>query len=57
MNKSETKTSGFERFIMSVSKVLDKIKALGFKYSTIGAITTSVFDMQISGNKKILLQK
>ena len=41
----------------AVSKVLDKIKALGFKYSTIGAITTSVFDMQISGNKKILLQK
>ena len=41
----------------AVSKVLDKIKALGFKYSTIGAITTSVFDMQISGNKKLLLQK
>ena len=41
----------------AVSKVLDKIKALGFKYSTIGAITTSVFDMQISGNKKILLQE
>ena len=41
----------------AVSKVLDKIKALGFKYSTIGAITTSVFDMQISGNKKILLQQ
>ena len=27
--------------------VLDKIKALGYKYSTIGAITTSVFDMHI----------
>ncbi len=39
-----------------VSKVLDKIKATGFKYSTIGAITTSVFDMKISDNKKDLLQ-
>ncbi len=27
--------------------VLDEIKSLGFKYSTIGAITTSVFDMHI----------
>ncbi|MCD8200667.1 MAG: DNA-directed RNA polymerase subunit beta', partial [Clostridia bacterium] len=27
--------------------VLDKIKTLGYKYSTIGAITTSVFDMEI----------
>ncbi len=41
----------------AVSIVLDKIKALGFKYSTIGAITTSVFDMQISGDKKDILQK
>ncbi len=40
-----------------VSKVLDKIKALGFKYSTIGAITTSVFDMQIPGDKKEILAK
>ena len=39
-----------------VSKVLDKIKATGFKYSTIGAITTSVFDMKISDNKKDLLK-
>ena len=39
-----------------VSKVLDKIKATGFKYSTIGAITTSVFDMKISDNKKALLK-
>ncbi len=31
--------------------VLDKIKALGFKYSTIGAITTSVFDMHIPKEK------
>ena len=32
--------------------VLDKIKALGFKYSTIGALTTSVFDMHIPDAKK-----
>ncbi len=34
------------------AEVLDKIKALGFKYSTIGALTTSVFDMHIPGSKK-----
>ncbi len=32
--------------------VLDKIKSLGYKYSTIGAITTSVFDMHIPEAKK-----
>ena len=35
--------------------VLDKIKALGFKYSTIGAITTSVFDMHVPSSKKAIL--
>jgi DNA-directed RNA polymerase subunit beta' len=40
-----------------VAKVLDKIKELGFKYSTIGAITTSVFDMQIPGSKQEILRK
>jgi len=35
--------------------VLDKIKALGYKYSTIGAITTSVFDMHMPKNKKALI--
>ena len=35
--------------------VLDKIKALGFKYSTIGALTTSVFDMHIPPEKKVLI--
>ena len=35
--------------------VLDNIKALGFKYSTIGAITTSVFDMHIPPEKKDIL--
>lgn len=33
------------------AKVLDKIKSLGYKYSTIGAITTSVFDMNIPVDK------
>ncbi len=37
--------------------VLDKIKALGFKYSTIGAVTTSVFDMHIPAEKKDILAK
>jgi len=35
--------------------MLDQIKALGFKYSTIGAITTSVFDMHIPKEKKEIL--
>ena len=37
--------------------VLDKIKALGYKYSTIGAVTTSVFDMHIPEEKKDIIQK
>ncbi len=37
--------------------VLDKIKALGFKYSTIGAITTSVFDMHMPSKKKVILKE
>ena len=35
--------------------VLDKIKALGFKYSTVGAITTSVFDMHMPKEKVEIL--
>jgi len=35
--------------------VLDKIKVLGFKYSTIGAVTTSIFDMHIPPEKKGIL--
>ena len=38
-------------------KVLDNVKALGFKYSTIGSITTSVFDMNIPDEKKAILDK
>ncbi|OQC15713.1 MAG: DNA-directed RNA polymerase subunit beta' [Firmicutes bacterium ADurb.Bin080] len=40
-----------------VSLMLDNIKSLGFKYSTIGAITASVFDMQIPGSKNDILAK
>ena len=35
--------------------MLDEIKSLGFKYSTIGAVTTSVFDMHIPKDKKAIL--
>ena len=38
-------------------KVLDKIKVLGFKYSTIGAVTTSVFDMHIPPSKKDIIKE
>ncbi len=37
--------------------VLDKVKALGFKYSTIGAITTSVFDMHMPKDKSAILKE
>ena len=37
--------------------VLDKVKALGFKYSTIGAITTSVFDMHMPKDKAAILKE
>ncbi|MCL2375528.1 MAG: DNA-directed RNA polymerase subunit beta', partial [Firmicutes bacterium] len=37
--------------------VLDNIKALGFKYSTRGAVTTSIFDMHIPAQKKAILDE
>ena len=37
------------------SKVLDKIKSLGFHYSTIGAITVSVSDIVVPDEKKALI--
>ena len=37
--------------------VLDKVKALGFKYSTVGAITTSVFDMHMPKDKASILKE
>ncbi len=41
------KTGGAPR----AADILDKIKSLGYKYSTIGAITTSVFDMHVPDEK------
>ncbi len=38
-----------------VAQMLDRIKSLGFKYSTVGAITANVFDMKISENKKNII--
>ena len=37
--------------------VLDKIKATGFKYSTIGALTASVFDMHILPEKTKMIEE
>lgn len=39
------------------AEMLDRIKALGYKYSTIGAITASVFDMHIPGDKKLIVHE
>ena len=39
------------------SVVLDKIKALGYKYSTIGAMTTSIFDMHVPEQKKGIIEE
>jgi len=36
--------------------MLDNIKVLGYKYSTIGALTTSIFDMHIPAEKKSILE-
>ena len=41
----------------ATAELLDKIKALGYKYSTIGAITTSVFDMHMPKEKPEILHK
>ncbi len=46
------KTGGAPR----AADVLDKIKSLGYKYSTIGALTTSVFDMHIPDAKKEIVE-
>ncbi len=36
---------------------LDNIKNLGYKYSTVGSITTSVFDMNIPNSKKAYVEE
>ncbi len=38
------------------AEVLDNIKALGYKYSTQGAITISIADMTVPGEKKQLIE-
>ncbi len=47
------KTGGAPR----ASKVLDMIKERGYKYSTIAALTTSVFDMKVPGEKEEIVSK
>ncbi len=47
------KTGGAPR----AADVLDQIKTLGYKYSTVGAITTSVFDMHIPDAKKAIVEE
>ncbi|MBO7215243.1 MAG: DNA-directed RNA polymerase subunit beta', partial [Clostridia bacterium] len=37
------------------AETLDYVKALGYRYSTVGAITTSIFDMQVPDSKKEIL--
>lgn len=41
----------------ATAEVLDRIKSLGFKFSTVSGMTTSVFDMKIPGYKKDILDK
>ena len=38
-------------------KMLDHIKEIGYKYSTIGAITINVFDMQIPEDKAVMVKE
>ncbi len=39
------------------TEVLDAIKAMGFKYATLGAITISISDMTVPEKKKILIKE
>ena len=39
------------------AETLDNIKALGYKYSTISGLTTSVFDMKVPAEKHDLIKK
>ncbi len=43
--------------VSKTSEVLDRIKRLGFNYSTKGAVTVSVSDMIVPAEKKELLEK
>jgi DNA-directed RNA polymerase subunit beta' len=39
------------------AKILDAIKALGYKYSTIGALTINVFDMEIPEKRAVVIEE
>jgi DNA-directed RNA polymerase subunit beta' len=39
------------------TEVLDAIKAMGFKYSTLGALTISISDMTVPSKKRTLIQE
>jgi len=39
------------------AEVLDNVKAMGYKYSTKGAITISIFDMTVPEAKKVLIKE
>ena len=43
--------------IVCAADTLDNIKKLGYKYSTVGSITTSVFDMNIPNSKKAYVEE
>ena len=38
-------------------KMLDNVKELGYKYSTIGAVTINVFDMEIPEEKAVIVEE
>ena len=44
-----------KRGAKAAADVLDDIKALGFRYSTVGALSTSVFDMKMPAHKQEII--
>ena len=41
--------------VTETSRMLDKVKAMGYKYSTIGAVTVSVADIKVPAAKKTII--
>ncbi len=41
----------------ATAEVLDNVKAIGFKYSTLAAMTVSISDMTVPGQKQEMIQK
>ena len=39
------------------AKILDAVKALGYKYSTVGALTINVFDMEIPDSRQAIIDE